>query len=67
MCYTKMKLVASLRDVAEHAGVSVATRPAWSAASVNALRSLIDDPQKPLPDYSFRPRLNIRGSTAPPP
>jgi DNA-binding LacI/PurR family transcriptional regulator len=34
--------------------------------AVNALRSLIDDPQKPLPDYSFRPRLNVRASTAPP-
>ena len=34
--------------------------------AVNALRSLIDDPQKPLPDYSFRPRLRVRGSTAAP-
>jgi DNA-binding LacI/PurR family transcriptional regulator len=34
--------------------------------AVNALRSLIDDPQKPLPDYSFRPQLNVRGSTASP-
>jgi len=34
--------------------------------AINALRSLIDDPQKPLPDYSFRPRLNVRGSTAAP-
>jgi DNA-binding LacI/PurR family transcriptional regulator len=34
--------------------------------AINALRSLIDDPQKPLPDYSFRPRLNVRASTAPP-
>ena len=34
--------------------------------AVNALRSLIADPQKPLPDYSFRPRLNVRGSTSPP-
>jgi DNA-binding LacI/PurR family transcriptional regulator len=32
--------------------------------AVNALRSLIADPQKPLPDYSFRPRLNVRASTA---
>src|SRR6266702_2985799 len=29
--------------------------------AVNALRSLIADPQKPLPDYSFRPRLKVRG------
>jgi DNA-binding LacI/PurR family transcriptional regulator len=34
--------------------------------AINALRSLISDPQKPLPDYSFRPRLNVRASTAPP-
>jgi DNA-binding LacI/PurR family transcriptional regulator len=34
--------------------------------AVNALRSLIDDPQKPLPDYSFRPRLRVRASTAAP-
>ena len=26
--------------------------------AVNALRSLIADPEKPLPDYSFRPRLS---------
>jgi DNA-binding LacI/PurR family transcriptional regulator len=34
--------------------------------AVNALRSLIADPEKPLPDYSFRPRLAVRGSTAAP-
>ena len=34
--------------------------------AVNALRSLIADPQKPLPDYSFRPLLNVRASTAAP-
>jgi DNA-binding LacI/PurR family transcriptional regulator len=34
--------------------------------AVNALRSLIAEPEKPLPDYTFRPRLNVRGSTAPP-
>jgi DNA-binding LacI/PurR family transcriptional regulator len=34
--------------------------------AVNALRSLIDDPRKPLPDYSFRPRLRVRASTASP-
>ena len=34
--------------------------------AVNALSSLIADPQKPLPDYSFRPQLNVRASTAPP-
>jgi len=34
--------------------------------AINALRSLIADPRKPLPDYSFRPRLNVRASTAPP-
>jgi DNA-binding LacI/PurR family transcriptional regulator len=34
--------------------------------AVNALRTLITDREKPLPDYSFRPRLNVRGSTAAP-
>ncbi|MFL5980859.1 MAG: LacI family DNA-binding transcriptional regulator [Gaiellaceae bacterium] len=34
--------------------------------AVNALQSLIADPQKPLPDYTFRPRLKVRGSTSPP-
>jgi DNA-binding LacI/PurR family transcriptional regulator len=32
--------------------------------AVNALKSLIEDPRKPLPDFSFRPRLAVRGSTA---
>jgi hypothetical protein len=27
---------------------------------------LIDDPQKPLPDYSFRPSLTVRAATAAP-
>ena len=35
--------------------------------AVQALKSLIDEPRKPLPDSSFRPRLAVRGSTAPPP
>jgi hypothetical protein len=30
------------------------------------LHTLITDPQKPLPDASFRPRLKVRESTAPP-
>jgi DNA-binding LacI/PurR family transcriptional regulator len=34
--------------------------------AINALKSLIDDPEKPLPDFSFRPQLAVRGSTAPP-
>jgi DNA-binding LacI/PurR family transcriptional regulator len=34
--------------------------------AVTALRSLIADRDKPLPDYSFRPRLRVRGSTASP-
>jgi len=34
--------------------------------AVNALKSLIEDPAKPLPDFSFRPRLAVRGSTAQP-
>jgi DNA-binding LacI/PurR family transcriptional regulator len=34
--------------------------------AVDMLRRLIADPKKPLPDSSFRPRLNVRESTAPP-
>src|ERR687887_2745948 len=34
--------------------------------AVSALRSLIEEPEKPLPDFSFRPRLAVRGSTARP-
>jgi DNA-binding LacI/PurR family transcriptional regulator len=34
--------------------------------AVNALRTLIDEPDKPLPNYSFRPRLRMRESTAAP-
>jgi DNA-binding LacI/PurR family transcriptional regulator len=34
--------------------------------AVNALKSLIEDPRKPLPDFSFRPQLAVRGSTARP-
>jgi DNA-binding LacI/PurR family transcriptional regulator len=34
--------------------------------AVNALRTLIAEREKPLPDYSFRPSLRVRGSTAPP-
>src|SRR5438132_1931652 len=33
--------------------------------AVNALKSLIEEPRKPLPDFSFRPQLALRGSTAP--
>jgi len=32
--------------------------------AVNSLRTLIDDPGKPLPDSFFRPRLRERASTA---
>ena len=35
--------------------------------AVSALRSLIEEPHKPLPDFSFRPQLAVRASTAPPP
>jgi DNA-binding LacI/PurR family transcriptional regulator len=34
--------------------------------AVNALRTLIAEREKPLPDYSFRPRLQVRRSTAAP-
>jgi DNA-binding LacI/PurR family transcriptional regulator len=35
--------------------------------AVNALRSLIEEPCRPLPNYVFRPRLRTGASTAPPP
>ena len=35
--------------------------------AVDMLSTLIADPQKPLPDSSFRPRLNVRESTGAPP
>ncbi len=34
--------------------------------AVNALQTLISDPAKPLPDSLFRPRLEVRASTASP-
>jgi DNA-binding LacI/PurR family transcriptional regulator len=34
--------------------------------AVNALRTLMAEPDKPLPDYLFRPRLRVRASTASP-
>jgi len=34
--------------------------------AVDMLSTLIADPQKPLPDSTFRPRLNVRESTASP-
>jgi DNA-binding LacI/PurR family transcriptional regulator len=34
--------------------------------AVAALRSLIDEPKKPLPDFSFRPHLAVRESTVSP-
>jgi len=37
-----------------------------AATAVGALRSLIEEPEKPLPDFSFRPGLAVRGSTAQP-
>jgi DNA-binding LacI/PurR family transcriptional regulator len=37
-----------------------------AGVAVDMLRTLIADPQKPLPDSSFRPRLRVRESTAPP-
>jgi DNA-binding LacI/PurR family transcriptional regulator len=35
--------------------------------AVTALRSLIDEPERPLPDFVFRPKLRVRSSTAAPP
>ncbi len=32
--------------------------------AVNALATLIDEPEKPLPNFFFRPRLRVRASTA---
>ena len=34
--------------------------------AVSALKSLIDEPGRPLPHYVFRPRLRVAGSTGPP-
>jgi DNA-binding LacI/PurR family transcriptional regulator len=34
--------------------------------AIGALESLIDEPERPLPDFVFRPRLRVRESTAPP-
>jgi DNA-binding LacI/PurR family transcriptional regulator len=34
--------------------------------AVGALRSLIDEPERPLPDFVFRPKLRQRASTSPP-
>ena len=34
--------------------------------AVTALKTLIDEPGRPLPHYVFRPRLRVAGSTAPP-
>ena len=34
--------------------------------AVSALKTLIDEPGRPLPHYVFRPRLRVAGSTAPP-
>ena len=34
--------------------------------AVTALTTLIDEPDRPLPHYVFRPRLRVAGSTAPP-
>jgi DNA-binding LacI/PurR family transcriptional regulator len=35
--------------------------------AVGALRALIEEPERPLPHYVYRPRLRVGGSTAPPP
>jgi DNA-binding LacI/PurR family transcriptional regulator len=37
-----------------------------ATTAVDALKSLIDDPTRPLPDFVFRPKLRVRASTAPP-
>ncbi len=37
-----------------------------AATAVDALKNLIDEPTRPLPDFVFRPKLRVRGSTAPP-
>jgi LacI family transcriptional regulator len=34
--------------------------------AVTALRTLIDEPERPLPNFFFRPRLRRGGSSAPP-
>lgn len=37
-----------------------------ATTAVGALKSLIDEPDRPLPDFVFRPVLRMRASTAPP-
>jgi DNA-binding LacI/PurR family transcriptional regulator len=37
-----------------------------AVTAVDALKSLIDEPERPLPDFVFRPKLRVRASTAPP-
>ncbi len=37
-----------------------------ATTAVGALKSLIDEPERPLPDFVFRPKLRVRASTAPP-
>jgi DNA-binding LacI/PurR family transcriptional regulator len=36
-----------------------------AATAVGALKALIDEPERPLPDFVFRPKLRVRASTAP--
>jgi DNA-binding LacI/PurR family transcriptional regulator len=49
-------------------GLTTVEQPIQEIAetAVNALRTLMAEPDKPLPDYSFRPRLRVRASTAAP-
>ena len=37
-----------------------------ATTAVDALKNLIDEPTRPLPDFVFRPKLRVRASTAPP-
>jgi DNA-binding LacI/PurR family transcriptional regulator len=39
---------------------------AIAETAVNALQALIEEPERSLPNYLFRPRLRVRSSTAPP-
>jgi LacI family transcriptional regulator len=38
--------------------------PDIAETAVNALKSLIEEPDRPLPNFLFRPQLRVRASTA---
>jgi LacI family transcriptional regulator len=49
-------------------GLTTIEQPVQDIAetAVNALKSLVEEPDRPLPNFLFRPQLRVRASTAPP-